>query len=352
MLGSVGLWIYKLEITMLRTYNNAFLLAAAFVSAIITTQTHAAQRTFVSAAIGNDANAATGCSVTAPCRFFQAAVAATDVSGEVVVLDSGGYGAVVITQSVALIAPTGVYAGISVFNGANGIVIATPGVNVVLRGLNINGQGGGNGIRMVAGNKLTVQNCVVSNMGASGISVTGLAAVRVVDTIIRDNGSFGILLEDGALGTITRAVVSGSTSAGVVARGQLAGTTTSADIADSIMSGNLSGVVATSSNATANVNVSIRDSSAVGNSNFGLAAEGSGGNSVRLTASNNIVSNNKVGISALSAGTTVVAAGNTVSDSSVAGLQNIAGVFRSAGDNSLRHNATDTSGTISVFPGR
>jgi hypothetical protein len=337
---------------MLRTHTIAFFLATALVSAITTTQAHAAQRTFVSAAIGNDANSATGCTVTAPCRFFQAAVAATDASGEVVVLDSGGYGAVVITQSVSLIAPTGVYAGISVFSGANGVVIATPGVNVVLRGLSINGQGGGNGIRMVAGNKLTVKNCVVSNMGLSGISVTGPIAVRVIDTLVRDNGSFGILLEDGALGTITRAVVSGSASAGVVARGQLAGTTTSADIADSIMAGNLSGAVGTASNATAKVNVTIRNSSAVRNSNFGLAAEASGGSSVRLTASNNIVSNNQVGISALSAGTTVVAAGNTVSDSLVAGFQNVAGVFRSAGDNALRHNATDTSGTISVFPGR
>jgi hypothetical protein len=339
-----------LEITMLRTRTIAFFLAAALVSAITTTQAHAAQRTFVSAAIGNDTNAATGCTVTAPCRLFQAAMAATDVSGEVIVLDSGEYGGVVITHSVALIAPAGVLAGISILDGANGVLIATPGVNVVLRGLSING--GGNGIRMVAGNKLTVKNCVISNMGASGISVTGPIIVSVIDTIIRDNRSFGISLQDGALGTITRAIISGNTSAGVVAQGQLAGSTTSADIADSIMDGNLSGAVGTASNATAKVNVTIRNSSAVRNSNFGLAAEASGGSSVRLTASNNIVSNNQVGISALSVGTTVVAAGNTVSDSLVAGFQNVAGVFRSAGDNALRNNATDSSGKVTVLTSR
>jgi Right handed beta helix region len=335
---------------MLRTHTIAFFLAAVVVSAITATQAHAAQRTFVSAAIGNDANSATGCTVTAPCRFFQAAVAATDASGEVIVLDSGEYGGVVITQSVSLIAPTGVFAGISISNGANAVVIATPGVNVILRGLNING--GGNGIRMVAGNKLTVKSCVISNMGASGIRVTGPTTVRVVDTIIRDNGSFGILLEDGALGTITRAVVSGSTSVGVVARGQLAGTMTSADIADSVMDKNLSGVVATSDNATAIVNVTIRDSSAVGNSQNGFAAVSSAFGKVSLTASNNIVSNNGVGIQAGFGGTSVVASGNTVSGNSVAGLQNIVGgslgnaFFTTGADNAVRNNSVDISGTV------
>src|SRR5437870_11556491 len=74
-----------------------------------------AQRTFVSAATGNDANP---CTRTAPCRNFAAAIAQTASGGEVVVLDSGGYGTVTINQAVSLIAPSGVYAGITVFSGA------------------------------------------------------------------------------------------------------------------------------------------------------------------------------------------------------------------------------------------
>src|SRR6266571_7551654 len=76
-----------------------------------------AQRTFVSAASGNDANP---CTRTAPCRNFQAAIAQTASGGEVIVLDSGGYGTVTINQSVSLIAPPGIYAGISVF-GSGGM---------------------------------------------------------------------------------------------------------------------------------------------------------------------------------------------------------------------------------------
>jgi Right handed beta helix region len=338
---------------MHRTRTIAFLIAASL-PVLAATQAHAVQRTHVSAAIGDDANTASSCSPIAPCRTFQAAMGATDPNGEVVVLDSGGYGAVVITQSVALIAPPGAYAGISVF-GANGVLINTPGVNVVLRGLTINGQGGGNGIRMLAGNKLTVENCVISNLGATGIRVTGPTIVRVVDTIVRDNGSFGILLEDGALGTITRAVVSGSTSVGVVARGQLPGITTSISIADSIMDGNLSGVVATSENATATVNVSIRDSSAVGNSKNGLAAASSAGGKVKLTASNNLVSNNQTGIAALTKNVKIWASGNTVSNNTGLGLLND-GVntfndlaFVTAGNNAVQNNdGGDASGVITA----
>src|SRR5512143_3979157 len=82
----------------------------------------AAQRTFV-ASYGSDANP---CSVTQPCRGFAAAILQADAGGEVVVLDSGGYGPVTIGKSIALIAPEGVYAGISVLDttpGLRGIVI-------------------------------------------------------------------------------------------------------------------------------------------------------------------------------------------------------------------------------------
>ena len=145
---------------MSRSFITLAALLTAVAATFISLQAQAVQRTHVSAAFGADSNTASNCSAAAPCRFFAAAMSVTDNNGEVIVLDSGGYGAVTITQSVALIAPTGVYAGISIFPGADGVTIATAGVNVVLRGLTINGQGGNNGIFMTAGNRLTVENCV------------------------------------------------------------------------------------------------------------------------------------------------------------------------------------------------
>lgn len=322
----------------------ALLLAA--VSAFTTFQVHAVQRTHVSAAIGVDTNTATGCTPVAPCRTFQAAMTVTDSNGEVVVLDSGGYGAVTITQSVALIAPTGVYAGISVFPDANGVEIAAQRISVVLRGLTVNGQGGEIGILAVKGNnKLAVENCVISNLEGSGITVSGASTVRITNTIIRDNGFIGVYLLDGVRGNITSSIISGNVDAGVFAQGATSGTTTTIDIAKSTISGNAFGV-GLANNSGAVSKVSIRDSRIVRNTNAGLSAQGGAG-TTSLSASNNIVSNNGIGITASGIGAKVWASGNMVSDSETTGLQNANGaIFETAGNNAVRNDALDFKGTI------
>jgi hypothetical protein len=123
------------------------------------------QRAHVSAAFGSDANTTYNCDAVHPCRFFQAATTVVSSGGEVVALDSGGYGTVNITQSISLIAPAGVYAGISVFAGANGININTAGVNVTLQGLTINGMGGLHGVHLTNGSSLTIVGSSFSNFG-------------------------------------------------------------------------------------------------------------------------------------------------------------------------------------------
>src|SRR6185369_8943668 len=92
----------------------------------------AGQRSFV--ATGGVDNPV--CSLAAPCRSFGAAVTATNAGGEVIVLDSGGYGPVTITKAIALIAPPGVYAGVSVLSG-DGVTVTTSaaGDRVTLDGL-------------------------------------------------------------------------------------------------------------------------------------------------------------------------------------------------------------------------
>ena len=128
------------------------------------------QRTFV-ASTGNDANP---CSLAQPCRGFARAITQTSPSGEVIVLDSAGYGPVTITKSVSLIAPAGIHAGITVISG-DGITVNVPNGVVVLCGLTISGQGGANGIILLAASRLRIENCVISNMGMNGVlfSATG-----------------------------------------------------------------------------------------------------------------------------------------------------------------------------------
>src|SRR6266540_418367 len=99
-------------------------------------------RTFVSST-GSDANP---CSRVAPCRTFGAALVQTAGGGEIVALDSGGYGAVTISQAVTIVAAPGIQASISPASGAAITVSAGPGDVVVLRNLYLNAQGAGNGI--------------------------------------------------------------------------------------------------------------------------------------------------------------------------------------------------------------
>src|SRR5262252_6069908 len=111
-------------------------------------------RTFVSG-LGNDSNP---CTRTAPCRTFSLAVSQTNAGGEVVALDSAGYGPFNIARSITVEAPKGVYAGISVFSG-DGIDINAGATDIViLRGLTVSNQGSaGSGIVFNTGGTLHLE---------------------------------------------------------------------------------------------------------------------------------------------------------------------------------------------------
>jgi hypothetical protein len=103
-----------------RAGRLAVLLVAVCLSPLAAA-TATAQRTFVSGqGVDNPS-----CSIVSPCRGFAAAVAATASGGEVIVVDSAGYGQVTITQSVSIIAPAGIYSGVSVMSGI-GIEVKAP----------------------------------------------------------------------------------------------------------------------------------------------------------------------------------------------------------------------------------
>ncbi len=126
-----------------RTARLALLLAAG-AAAAIGQPAAALPRSFVSGS-GNDANA---CTRDLPCRSFDRAMLVTAAGGEVIALDTAGYGPMTITKSVSVISPPGIVAAIS--NGvasplgvnAGVSVVAGPNDRVILRGLNINIQSG------------------------------------------------------------------------------------------------------------------------------------------------------------------------------------------------------------------
>src|ERR1700680_2363328 len=119
-------------------------LALSLIGAVVATPAEAAQRAFVSSS-GSDANTASGCGLAAPCRGFASAQTVVSDGGEIVALDAAGYGPITITKNVTITANPGFYAGIAVASG-DAVTINTPSINVTLRGLNINGIGGYNGV--------------------------------------------------------------------------------------------------------------------------------------------------------------------------------------------------------------
>lgn len=328
-----------------------------------------AQRTFVSVA-GNDANAASNCGIGAPCRSFGAALPVTSSGGEIVVLDSGGYGRVTIDRSVAIVAPPGVYAGISVFTGTNGIDIATPGVNVTLRGLTINGQGGDNGVDIANAGDVIVEGCTIAGLGANGILAlagrlfvqdvtfrengyyglqTGIEAhldrvrieanaqggvfvqdnARIVvrDSVLADNGGSGIAVVAGALTRVDveSTIVSSNTGMGVYVYALSAGTKAEVTIARSTIARNAaSGIYQGGVVATGNAHVSVADSTVTGNFGNGI----------------------------VNVGGTIVATGNVVTKNAYFGLGNASGTFKTRSNNVVEDNfGGSSSGSLTPIGG-
>jgi hypothetical protein len=297
--------------------------ALSLIGAVVATPADAAQRAFVSST-GSDANTASGCGLATPCRTFASAQTVVNDGGEIVALDAAGYGPITITKSVTITANPGFYAGIAVASG-NAVTIATAGIKVILRGLNINGTGGTPfGVVMTNGDRLSIENCVISNFSNGyGVLVNGaVAAVRIIDSILRDN-AYGVLLQDGATAVISSSKILGNSNAGVYVVGTTAGTTTTAAISDTVVAlGNGSGVSSDSTTATAIAQMSVTGST-LSNNPFGAVVSGA---DAVLTLSNSMVTGNAVGLMQ-SSGT---------------------GTFESLGNNTVRQNTTPTSGTITT----
>jgi len=276
----------------------------------------AAQRTFVSTG-GNDANA---CSLAAPCRGFAKAITVTDPGGELVVLDSGGYGSVTINRNVTLVSPAGVYAGISVFGGADGITVAAPATKVVLRGLTINGQGGNNGVRVQAG-EVHLESLVISNLAQAGIRVEGGSTVRISGTVSRSNAD-GLRIVPGA-GTVS-----------VLVR-------------DSEFSNNATAGIGVSPNAGgANAQVTVERSSVTKNGAGVVAAPGASAQSTVVVTQSVLSENAAAGVSSTGSTATVFVRESAITRNGTGLLQASSGVLNACGANLLVANTTAQSGSI------
>lgn len=161
----------------------------------------AASRTFISTA-GSDTNTSVNCSPAANCRTFGAALSVTTSGGEIVVLNSGGYGPATISQPV-IITAVGVDASISVTTaGGNGITINTPG-NVTLTGLNLHGEGtGANGVLVQQVGALRLYNVLIENFTNDGVNFAVSGKLGVYQSVINDNAGAGVLISNASASAI------------------------------------------------------------------------------------------------------------------------------------------------------
>jgi hypothetical protein len=209
-----------------RTAIAATLLAFASQAAALNS------RSFV-ASYGSDADP---CQLPTPCRSFTTALAATSAGGEIIALDSAGYGAVTVNKPVSIVAPPGVHAGIAVISG-NGVDVAAGSGDVVLRGLTITGVPGSSvGISVSSAQTVNIDRCTVSGMGSHGLQYVSANALIVTDTVFRRNGGHGVSQFNGSA-VYTRLRSEQNTGAGVSASGQVT------EIHDSTLAQNAGGGV-------------------------------------------------------------------------------------------------------------
>ena len=287
------------------------------------------QRTFVSAQTGNDANTVNNCSLAQPCRNFNAAVGVVAAGGEVVALNSGGYGVTTISKAVTLTSPSGVYAAITALTAfSSGIIVsAATTYTVVLRGLTLTGLGGQTGVNVTSVGNLHIEGCVISGFTSNGINVALTADgshIFLKDTIVRNNDNNAVFIST-TTGTV-RASIDNCRSERNLGTGFVASNNSRVTVNRSVASGNLNGT--------------------------GFLAVGVGsGVTAELSCAGCVSSNNFNGfaVNAISGAATIRVSHSTATNNTNTGFQAGAGVFESLGNNLVRGNGTNTVGTITVI---
>jgi hypothetical protein len=294
--------------TLRSVHNLAFLVAFSMLVA----SPLVAQRTFVSAQHGSDSNP---CSVASPCRTFAAAISAVAAGGEVVVLDSGGYGQFTVSKAVSVETPAGIYAGVSATAGDGIDVSAGASDIVVLRGLTVYGFSGANdGINFTSGAALHVESCIVNGFPTWGIYQTANATLYLTDTTLR-NGGGGIFLNPSTNSTASVDHCRIQNNSGI---GFAAVDGVKADVRDCVSSNNSTGFEAGGYSIVAEVNLE------------------------NCLASNNTGS----GVATVNTAGVVRISGSTVTANGTGLYQQGSETLGSWGGNHVAGNGTDILGTI------
>jgi hypothetical protein len=276
------------------------------------------------ASFGNDANDG---SRGSPKRNFQAAHDAVAANGQIVVLDTAGYGTLTISKNVNVTVPPGVNGFITATSGT--AVTVNPGLRVNLRGLIIESASPGAATRGIYANNvsaLRLEDCTITGFGAGDqLNQTGglvantsiVGSIVLSDTVIRDCPGSGI--SHGNYDTPMNVSL-------VLERCRLLG--------------NGRGMAALSSGR-----VTVRNSIVSNNTADGILGGGVTPNNVKVNVEYCAVTDNGTGINSFS--TIEVTVSNTAITGNTTGVAGSNGNPQTYGNNQLLNNATDgTMGSV------
>lgn len=264
------------------TGRTSFCVILAFVTATAIAQNN---RSAVSVN-GSDANT---CTTISPCRSFAAALAVTNAGGQVIAVDSGGYGPFTISKSVSVIGAPGVYAALTAINTVGINVTAGPADNVEIRGINITQPGnGGFGILAMGFGTLTIESCSIKG-GEDGIVIVGSATshATVVDTVVSGPSNDGFDIESPAILVRCRAERAQNNGLIVLAQALLPAVVSAVDFV-SMSNGNHGIAVSTFNQAS----VSLDHALIFNNANDGILSGSTAGGLATVRVTNSTVTDN------------------------------------------------------------
>ena len=305
---------------------KTFVAAATAILALTTTAAHALNaRTWIS---GKGVDQA-GCGpIATPCRTLQYGHDQTNAGGEIDVLDSAGYGALVITKAITIIGD-GVIAGVLAQPGGVAIDInAAASDAVILRSLTVEGQGSGiNGIRFNSGASITIANCVVQNFVGSGLTdgigillqpESGTSSISVSNTTVSYNGFAGIAVRPTGSGSADARIDK------VVANNSVRGVVINATVTTGAATGTVTGSVGSA------------------NSTFAFSAQGATG---KMMIDDSVASGNVSGFQASNGG--IVYVGRSTATGNTFGFAGNSTIFTYQ-TNQIDLNDTDVGGGLTL----
>ncbi|HWU69936.1 MAG TPA: hypothetical protein VN017_01085 [Pseudoxanthomonas sp.] len=250
-------------------------------------------------------------------------------------IDPGGFGTVTVTKSITISCKH--VEGSALSSATNGIIVNGAGIEVVLRGLDIDGSPstapGLNGIRFLQGASLIVEDCVIRDFDGAAPNGNGIVVanssltpiIHVSNTYITGNGA-------GTAGAGIQVAPTGTGGARVT-------------VTSTVFSNNTIGIRADSAGTSGAIDVDVTDSTAAGASFHGFVALGAGGQ-VRMML-NRVTSANNLGEGVRSVGANaVVRIGGSVVTANGTGLAtSTGGQILSYGNNQINGNMSDGSAT-------